>query len=284
MMARNLRGGEIVLLLLPGIGLLALTFGLPLYWAVVGSVGLSQDGHGFSLDYLQAIFTRPLYRNGLKMSLYYSLVPTAITLLMAIPLAMLLQKPFFGRKLFNGLYKLPLAVPGIIAAFMVLTLVEQGGFFDRILMNFGLRLPRMVRDSYGIAVLITGVWKDLPFMTLIITGAFGAIPRDLVLAARTMGASRLKAFVHVELPLALPGITAATLLCFVNSLGAFAAPSLLGPTYPLPLSILMYDAYQLGDWNMIYAMGTVLIAAAFLVLLAYYALISMVGTPNGRKG
>lgn len=270
-------------LLLPGIGFLLLTFGLPLYWALIGSVGLGEDGTGFTFEHLANIFTRPLYRNGLMMSLYYSLVPTAITLLLAVPLAALLQQSFLGRKLFNGLYKIPLAVPGIIAAFMVLTLVEQGGFIDRVLMNFGLRLPRMVRDEWGIGVLIASVWKDIPFMTLIITGAFGAIPRDTVLAARTLGAGRLKAFFKIEIPLAMPGITAATLLCFVKSLGAFAAPSLLGPTYPLPLTVLMYEAFRNGEWPAIYAMGTVLILAAFAVLLAYYSLTAGLRRSAGQE-
>ncbi len=274
---------DLLILLAPGVGFLILTFGLPLYWALIGSVGLGADGSGFTLAHLASMFTRPLYRNGILMSLYYALAPTILTLFIAIPMAMLLQRSFLGRKLFNGLYKLPLAVPGIIAAFMVLTLIEQGGFLDRVTMNFGLRIPRLVRDSWGIGVLITTIWKDVPFMTLIITGAFGAIPTDMVQAARTLGASRLKAFFLIELPMAMPGITAATLLCFVKSLGNFAAPSLLGPAYPLPLTILMYESFRVGDWTTIYTMGTILIIAAFLVLLAYYALTSVVTNNASRE-
>ena len=262
----------IFVLLLPGVGCLVLTFGLPLYWAIIGAVGLGADGHGFTLMHMADIFIETKYRKGLTMSLYYAIVPTILTLFIAIPLAMLLQKNFVGRKLFNGLYKIPLAIPSIVAAFMILTLFEQGGFVDRILMQFSFGMPKIVRDQLGIGVIMSTLWKDIPFMTLIIAGAFGAIPADMVSAARSLGASRFKAFLLVEFPLALPGITAATLLCFVKSVGNFAAPSLLGPAYPLPLSILMYDAYRDGDWTAIYSMGTVLIIAAFLVLGAYYAL------------
>ena len=59
-------------------------------------------------------------------------------------------------------------------------------------------------------------WKAVPFMTLIIAGSVAAIPDDLKAAARTLGAGRLTIFLRVELPLALPGITAATLLVFVE--------------------------------------------------------------------
>lgn len=263
---------DVLLLLVPGIGFLVLTFGLPLFWAVAGAFGLGADGDGFTFRHLASIVTEPRTRKGLAMSLYYAIAPTLLTLVVAIPMAMLLQKSFVGRKLFNGLYKLPLAVPAIVAAFMVMTLFEQGGFIDRVLMLVDLNIGKIVRDPWGIGVVIATLWKDIPFMTLIIAGAFGAIPTDLVGAARSLGATRWRVFWRIELPLAMPGITAATLLCFVKSLGNFAAPSLIGPAYPLPLSILMYDSYRDGDWIAIYTMGTVLILAAFVILAAYYAL------------
>lgn len=263
---------NLFLLLLPGVGVLLATFGLPLFWAALGAFGLGADGAGFTLIPLMDIFAEPKYRKGLMMSLYYAIAPTTLTLFVAIPLALMLQKSFIGRKLLNGLYKLPLAVPAIVAAFMVLTLFEQGGFVDRLLMLGGWNIGKIVRDPLGIGVILATLWKDVPFMTLIIAGAFGAIPSDTVHAARSLGATRLRAFWAVQLPLAMPGITAATLLCFVKSLGNFAAPSLLGPAYPLPLSILMYDSYRDGDWMAIYAMGTVLILAAVVVLAAYYML------------
>jgi putative spermidine/putrescine transport system permease protein len=275
---------DLILLLVPGVGFLLLTFGLPLFWALQGSLGLGPDGGGFTLSHLASIFTEPRYRKGLGMSLYYAIAPTLLTLVVAIPMAMLLQREFFGRKLFNGLYKLPLAVPAIVAAFMVMTVFEQGGFLDRVLMLFDLNIGKIVRDPWGIGVIISTLWKDIPFMTLIIAGAFGAIPQDLVGAARVLGASRLRAFLLIELPLAMPGITAATLLCFVKAMGNFAAPSLLGPAYPLPLSILMYDSYRDGDWIAIYTMGTVLILAAFLILAAYYVLTAVALRGNATAG
>ncbi|TYC61887.1 ABC transporter permease subunit [Rhodobacterales bacterium] len=275
---------DLPLLLLPGVGFLILTFGLPLYWAISGSLGLGANGTGFTLMHLADIFLETKFRKGLMMSLYYSIAPTILTLFVAIPLAMLLQKSFPGRKLFNGLYKIPLAIPSIVAAFMVLTLIEQGGFMDRAMMHIGLSMPKIVRDQFGIGVILSTLWKDIPFMTLIIAGAFGAIPKDMVPAARSLGASRVRAFLMVELPLAMPGVTAATLLCFVKSIGNFAAPSLLGPAYPLPLSIQMYDAYLEGDWIAIYSMGTVLIIVSFLVLGAYYALTARTLQHMKREG
>ncbi|MBS1183665.1 MAG: transporter, rane spanning protein, partial [Proteobacteria bacterium] len=81
---------HLFLLLLPGIGVLVATFGLPLFWAVVGAFGLGADGTGFTLTPLADIFAEAKYRKGLMMSLYYAIAPTTLTLFVAIPLALLL--------------------------------------------------------------------------------------------------------------------------------------------------------------------------------------------------
>lgn len=75
------------------------------------------------------------------------------------------------------------------------------------------------------------------------------------------------------MPLALPGITAATLLVFVSSTGAFAVPRLLGPIYPKPLSVWMYEEAMVeNNWGLASAMGIVLSAVACIILVVYYRL------------
>ena len=71
--------------------------------------------------------------------------------------------------------------------------------------------------------------------------------------------------------MARPGITAAFLLTFIGGMGSFAVPNLLGPVYPLPLSIHMYvNAFERNNWGLVAAMGTVLSLISVAVLLAYY--------------
>lgn len=268
---------QLALFLLPGVGFLLALFGFPLLTALLGSVGLVGDTPAFTLKFYSKIFTSAVLQRGLTTSIYYGVAPVAVTLVLAIGLALALRRHFAGRKLFNGLYKIPMAVPGIIVALLVLTLVEQGGFVDRLLLPLGLHLPKLVRDPWGIGVIAATAWKQLPFMTLVITGAFAAIPEDIRHAARSLGASPLRAFLRVELPLALPGITAAVLLTFIGSMGSFAIPDLIGAPNPLPLSVRMVHAFAEGDTGLVFAIGMVLSAFAVAVLLAYYALTSGVG-------
>ena len=267
----------VILLLLPGVGFLALFFGLPLLLALLSSFGIGTlgGGEGFTLEHYETVFTDSANFDGLLFSIYLSVVPTLLSLAVALPLAVALQETFPGKSLFQTLYKIPLVVPSIVAAFIVMILFDRGGEISRLLLPLRLELPKLVRDPWALGVVIAMAWKAIPFMTLIIGGAVAAIPADLKAAVRTLGGSRLTVFFRVELPLALPGITAATLLVFVGSTGAFAVPSLLGPIYPKPLSIWMYEsAFGRNDWATASAMGVVLSVVACLVLVAYYRITS----------
>lgn len=271
------RGSPFVtaILLLPGVGFLAIFFGLPLALALLASFGIGTIGaeSHLTLNHYVELFANRTYRDGLLNSIYVSVVPTLVSLAIALPLAIALQASFPGKRLFSTLYKLPLVVPGIVAAFIVMILFDRGGMLSRMLAPIGLSLPKLVRDEYSLGVVIALAWKAVPFMTLIIAGSVASIPEDLKAAARTLGATRSTTFFRIELPLALPGITAATLLVFVSSTGAFAVPSLLGPIYPKPLSVWMYDeALQHNNWGLASAMGIVISAVACVIFVAYYRL------------
>ena len=275
--------GVALLFLLPGVGFLLLLFAAPLLLSIATSFGLGEDG-GFTLANYAEIAQREALRRGLAMSIYLGVAPVIVALLIAIGLALLLRRHFAGRAWFSGIYKLPIAVPGIIAALMVMTLAERGGFLDRLAAPLGLVLPKLVRDPWAFGVILTSVWKQLPFMTLVITGAFAAIPQDVSAAARTLGASRWRTLMHVELPLALPGISAAVLLSFIGSMGSFAIPDLIGPPSPRPLAVHMLAEFGDGNLPLTYALGMVLSAFAVAVLLGYDALTARARRLLGHGG
>jgi putative spermidine/putrescine transport system permease protein len=272
---------RLLLLLTPGVGYLLVFFGWPLLSALIGSFHL--DDGSFTLQWYTRIFTRPSMLRGLSVSIYYGVAPVVVSLLASIPLALLLRRSFLGRKLFNGLYKLPMAVPSIIVALMVIIVAERGGFLDRLLAPLGLGLPKLVRDDWGVGVILSTVWKQIPFMTLIITSAFAAVPEDIRLAARSLGASRLNTFLFVEVPLAMPGITAAILLTFIGSMGSYAIPDIVGPPVARPLSVLMVAEFSQGRFAQVYAMGMVLSLFAIAVLIAYYTLTARIGLGSAKK-
>ena len=273
------RTTRLLLCLLPGVGFLLALFGLPLVRVLVGSFS-SQSAHGpaFSLDAWTSLLTNPVYLDGLWFSLWLGVAPTVLSFLVSLPLAALMQANTSSRRLFGTLYRIPLVVPGIVAAFLVLVVLDRGGMLGRLLMPLGIPQPPLVRDSWGIGAIIATCWKNVPFMMLIISGALAAINRDVLSAAQLLGAGRLTVLLRIQLPLAQPGITAAILLTFIGSMGSFVIPNLLGPTYPLPLSVHMYtEGFEQGNWPLVYAIGTLLSAVAIAVLLIYYAIIGSLG-------
>lgn len=265
----------LLLCLLPGAGYLMLFFGLPLVRVIVGSfTSADRAATGFTLENWIALFTNPVYMDGIVYSIWLALAPTALSLAVALPLSALMQANETSRRLFGTLYRIPLVVPGIVAGFLVLIILDRGGMLTRLLAPFGVMPPRLVRDSWSIGAIIALSWKNIPFMVLIISGAMAAISKDVILAARTLGARRFVILRRIQLPLASAGITAATLLAFIGSLGSFVIPQLLGPNYPQPLSIHMYNqGFRLANWPMVYAMGTFLSIVAMVILLAYYVAI-----------
>lgn len=261
-------------LLAPGVGYLLIFFGVPLFRVVLASVA-SPEGWLPSFSHYAEVLATPVYREGLLFSLWLALAPTLLAVVIGVPLAALLVRSYPGKAFFGALYKIPLVVPSIVAAFVVLILLDRGGLAHRWAAVIGISLPRVVRDPAGIGIILASAWKNVPFMALIVAGSMAAISEDLYRAARTLGAGTLTVFFRIQLPLALPGITAAALLVFITGLGAFAIPNLLGPPYPLPMSVHMYDqGFRRGNWPLVYAMGTMLSVAAVAILLAYYALTS----------
>lgn len=269
----------LALLLFPGVGYLLATFGFPLARVVwgsfrSGSTARAAEGTGFTLDNWARVLTDPVFLDGLAFSLWLGIAPTVASLLVALPLAALLQANETAQRAARTIYRLPLVVPGIIAGFMILVIFDRGGMASRVATPLGLSLPRLVRDEWGQGAIMASMWKTIPFMTLIISGAMASISTDILSAARTLGAPRFTVLWRIQIPLSQAGITAAVLLSFIGSLGSFVIPSLLGPAYPLPLSVHMFEeGFQKGNWNLVYAMGTMLSVMAIAVLFAYYALI-----------
>lgn len=284
-MTRRVSLPTLLLCLLPGLGYLVAFFGLPLVRVVYGSFTARQPvEEAFTVSTYASLFANPVYMDGMWFSLWLGIAPTLASLVIAIPLAALMQANETSRNLFGTLYKIPLVVPGIVAGFLVLVILDRGGMASRLAAPLGIALPRLVRDQWGIGAIIASAWKTIPFMTLIIGGAMAAISKDVLSAARTLGAGRLTVLSRIQLPLAQPGITAAVLLSFIGSLGSYVIPSLLGPSYPLPLSVHMFaEGFQKGNWPMVYAMGTLLSAMAIAVLLAYYAIVGSLTRNAARR-
>jgi putative spermidine/putrescine transport system permease protein len=275
--ARRRRDNWITLLLLaPGVGFLALFLVIPLAQVFLRSVGLAAVGQAsrFTWEYYGQFWAEPQYRDGFFFSLWLGVASTLISLATALLFSALMQIRFPGRLLISVLYKIPLVVPSLVAAFLILSLIGPGGILARLVFHWGWAWPRLVYDRWGWGVILVLVWHNVPFMMVIISAVMASIPLDILDAARNLGASPWAVFRHVTVPLSLSGISAATLLVFIQVFGAFAVPSLLESAYPTALPVIMQiEMMDHANWALASALGAVLTLASGLVLFLYYRLV-----------
>lgn len=179
------------------------------------------------------------------LSLRVTLVAIAFTLPVAYGIAWLLaRRRFPGRFLLDALVHLPLVLPPVVTGYVLLLLFGRNGPIGSLLDQlFGVSLT----FSWTGAALAAAIMA-LPLMVRAMRLSIEAVDRKLIGAARTLGASRWRAFITITLPLSLPGILAGAVLGFARSIGEFGATitfvsNIPGETRTLPLAI--YNALQI---------------------------------------
>lgn len=157
-------------------------------------------------------------------AIYLSLKVATIAILFALPVAILIawilsRKQFWGKQLLNGIVHLPLVLPPVVIGYLLLIMMAKRGAIGQYLWEwFGFSFS----FSWRGAVLASAVMA-FPLMVRSIKQAFDAIDPKLEQAARTLGASPLKVFFTLNLPLSFSGVIAGAVLGFARSLGEFGA-------------------------------------------------------------
>ena len=157
-------------------------------------------------------------------AIYLSLKVATIAILFILPVAIFIawilsRKQFWGKQLLNGIVHLPLVLPPVVIGYLLLIVMAKRGAIGQYLWEwFGFSFS----FSWRGAVLASAVMA-FPLMVRSIKQAFDAIDPKLEQAARTLGASPLKVFFTLNLPLSFSGIIAGAVLGFARSLGEFGA-------------------------------------------------------------
>lgn len=149
-------------------------------------------------------------------------------------------------------------------------LLQNEGLINDALRAIGLigePLP-LIFNRTGVVIAMTHVL--LPFMVLPIYSGLLTIPANLMPAAASLGATRLKAFRHVLLPLALPGLMSGSLLVFMVALGYYITPALVGgPNDQMISSVIAFFATGTANWGMAGALGLILLVVTTVLYLVY---------------
>ncbi|MDR3377004.1 MAG: ABC transporter permease [Ancalomicrobiaceae bacterium] len=262
---------ENMLLVGPGLLLLALAFLLPIFQML----SLSVTGpSGLTLLNFVNFLGDPFYLGVLWRTIRLSLLITVICALIGFPLAYIISKVGSTMRLWLiAILILPLMTSVVVRTFGWMVLLSRSGLIPQVLQGLGLAHRGFALIQTETAIVIGMVQVLLPFMTLSVLGVIARIDPVLEEAARTMGCSFLQTVRTVVLPLSLPGIIAGSLLAFTLSASSFVTPNLLGGARIQVLATSIYNSVtQTLDWPFASAQAVILFAGIILTLIPYVRL------------
>jgi putative spermidine/putrescine transport system permease protein len=239
-------------------------------------IGLTQP----NFDAYISIFSSREFYLSFLLTFHISFTSTVLSSILAIGAALLLRRQFLGRAIVNFLFQLNLTVPHLVGAIGILYLFSQSGSFARLAAEWGIiarpgDFPALVFDPYAIGIILQYVWKEVPFIGVIVLANMQAIGEDYESVARSLGASRWQSFRYVLLPMIFPGVLSASVIVFAFTFSAYEIPALLGANYPAALPVLAYRKYTDVDLAarpeaMAMAIVIALLSAVMLYLYVRY--------------
>jgi putative spermidine/putrescine transport system permease protein len=259
---------EIVLLLMPAVGFVAVFLAAVLAMTVMQSLGFFSFTANTEIG-LQSWVATATGQSWDSFSYSAKIAATSAfgALVLADPLALYLRRSFAGKPFLNAIVRVPLFVPALVAAFLILNVMSFHGIVNEVLVRLGVIAEplRLTHDDWGLGVVFIQVWKNLPFLALILTAVLADVPGDLEDAARNLGAGPFAVFRHVLLPLSIPGAQTGVTLVFIGVLGDFAINAIAGPLYPPSLSIRMYLlGRNFGEWGQAAVIAILIMASSLL--------------------
>ena len=201
--------------------------------------------------YRSLLSSTDIYRS-FALTLYIAATSTLIATVLAVATALMLRRSFPGRAVASFLVQLNLTIPHLVGGIGILYLFSQSGSFARLAHEFTLiskpaDFPALIFDPYAIGIIVTYIWKEVPFITVITLATLQTLGDDHETVARSLGATRWQAFRHVLLPQIMPGVLAASAIVFAFTFGAYEIPALLGASHPQTLPVMAYRSFTNVD-------------------------------------
>jgi len=250
------------LLVAPALSIVALFFALPLGLSVVGAF---QDKEGaWTLANIAKAYD--LYSTDFVFTVAIVALSSALIALVAIAIAgyLTLGEHPVAVALLRWLYRWPLFIPFIVAAQLMRGFLAKNGTLNHLLIGGGLIEPlsaQSLLDWRGIVV--TFVWKQAPFVTLLIAGAMASIDRGHIEAARNLGASRVRTLFEIVLPQIRGTLLVGVVLSFVTMLSVLSVPLMINPNAPTMITVdIAYRINTHGDYGVANALCLASLALA----------------------
>ncbi len=220
-----------------------------------------------NLDWYAKALGEGLYLQVFWNTFQIALIVTGVCLLLGYPLGFLIATTTPGWATLGFIFVLlPLWTSVLVRTYAWMVLLGRNGVFNRLLLDAGIVSDPLPLLHNFTGVLIGMVHVLLPYMVLPVYGAVRRVDPAIVAAAAGLGASNVRIFWRIYLPLTLNGIFAGSVIVFVLSLGFFITPALLGGGRVMMIAVLIeQEVRQTLNWPFAAALSAVLLAFTFAV-------------------
>ncbi len=252
-MSRTLIGLSLVA---PALATIFFLFVIPLVGAVTGAF---QVGDGIGLGNFAKTFE--LYSTDILFTIVIVALSAVLTAMLSIAIAGYLTLGSNPRAvaLLRWLYRWPLFIPFIVVAQILRTFLAKNGMMMNLFVASGLMTPM---QTFGLldwrGIVIAFVWKQTPFVTLLLAGAMASVDPGTIEAARNLGASRLRILFEIVLPQAAATLMVALTLSIVTMMSVLSVPLMIASQSPTMITADMafrINAY--GDYGVANALGLI---------------------------
>lgn len=265
----------LLLLLLPGLAALVVTFVLPLIWLFRASFASSTiaafSGGDWTLTSYSTVIFDPFYWRVAWNTLVLGFNVAIFSVILSYPIALfLVRTQSRWRGVLTALAVAPLLTSSVVRTYGWMVILGDKGVINSTLQSLSITdsVIRLTNNSFGATVALIEIL--MPYAILAMLSGFGRLNAQLEEAAAMLGANRLKVFTRIILPLSLPGVLTAALLVFVLAISAFVTPRLMGGGRVFVLGTEVFnEATVTLNWPLAAALSVMLLLLFSSIIVIY---------------
>ena len=275
----KVRDRKVIWLILPTVAVLVTLFVGGFVFGILQSVGffsvIADSEQKISFDAYLAAFQNETVRSGIILTFRVAIISTVLSTIIALAISLMISRTKRFQSVLISITQFNIPIPHVVAATGVLLTFSQSGIVSRLTNHFGITdgssdFPIITNDPFGYGIIMSYLWKEVPFLAVLILSALRGPVTSLDETAKTLGASYGFRLRKVILPYIFPSILSGTIIVFAFSFGSYEVPYLLGEPYPSTVSVVAYQLYTNRDLaNRPTAMALATITSVVIGLLVY---------------
>lgn len=228
------------------------------------------DDNGFTWSYFKEFFSKSLYAKILLNTIRLSLIIGLVTIVLGYPVAYLMNRvgPVL-RCIIMGCVQIPFGTSLLVRTYSWIAILQNQGVVNVVLQKLGIiKQPiQLLYNDAGVIIVMTYIM--LPYMIFSISSVMGQIDKNVIIASRSLGAGKTMTFFRIFLPLSLPGIMSGFFIVFLNTMGYYIVPALVGGQKSQMFSqTIQNELSGVLNWNFASAISIILVMVTMMIVLA----------------